>query len=335
MRFLLNISTHSNDLDIAGAEWQHASRMLQETGFDGFELYPVGDYDFSRIPSKLVGGLHLRFFAMLRQIWQNDHDGLLRLFDTEENIIRYYGGATRDAVVQCYREQLQLARSFEVPYVVFHPVHYELEYVFNWKPPWNWQETVDLSADVINEVMQESLYEGWILFENLWWPGNFRLDSTEEIDRLLERVDYARSGLVLDTAHILNKNQDIRSEEEAVGYLIDEVDRLGDYCQLVKAVHLCKSLSGEHVREGMRRHDPYADAESFWERFSIALHHLRGIDVHDAFDHPSIAGLFDRITPEHVVFEFSFGSMDEWRSKIKRQTQVLGEVFRQRGARKL
>ncbi|RNA64842.1 sugar phosphate isomerase/epimerase [Prosthecochloris sp. ZM_2] len=333
MRFLLNISTHANDVELAGPGWEHAAALLRETGFEGFELYPVGGYEFSRIPASLVGGVHLRFFVMLRQIWQNDYQGLLRLFDTDENIRMYYGGSTREAVISCYRDQLELARSFGVPYVVFHPVHYELEYVFNWQPPWTWQETVDLSAEVISEALRESDYEGWVLFENLWWPGNFRLDSTREIDRLLERVNYERCGIVLDTAHVFNKNQDIRTEEEAVSFLLEEVDALGEYRKLIRAVHLCKSLSGEHVRAGMRAPDPFRGAETFWDRFSIALDHVRNIDTHDAFDHGAIAGLFDRISPEHVVFEFSFRSMEEWRSKIDRQVRALGDVFRQGGER--
>ncbi len=331
MRFLLNISTHANDLAVAGARWEGASSLLDECGFDGFELYPVGGYDFDRIPDGLIGGIHLRFFVMLRQLWENDRSGLLSLFDSEENVRCYYGGTGREAIVDCYRRQLELATRFDCPYVVFHPVHYELEYVFDWRPPWNWRETVDLSAEVINEVVRGSDYDGWILFENLWWPGNFRLDSVEEIDRLLERVDYERSGIVLDTAHIINKNQNLETEEEAIGFLIDEVDRLGEYRRLIKAVHLCKSLSGEHVKAGMRLGNPYGRADGFWDRFSIALEHVRGIDTHDAFDHASIAGLFDRIEPENVVFELSFRTMDEWRLKIDRQKRALGKLFRAGG----
>jgi len=334
MRFLLNISTHSRDLEFAGPQWRQASALLQETGFDGFELYPVSGYDCGSIPPHLIGGVHLRFFVMLRQIWQNDYQGLLRLFDTEDNIRMYYGGTTRDAVVKCYRDQLALAHTFAVPYVVFHPVHYELDYVFNWQPPWTWQETIDLSAEVINEALQGSSYKGWVLFENLWWPGNFRLDSTREIDRLLDRVNYARSGIVLDTAHVFNKNQDLRTEEEAIAYLLRQVDSLGQYRHLIKAVHLCKSLSGDHVRSGMRAPDPFRGARTFWDRFSLALDHVQGIDVHDAFDHPSIGGLFERIDPDHVVFEFSFRSMQEWRSKIERQKIALGDVFPAKGDRK-
>lgn len=158
----------------------------------GFELYPTGNYDCSVIPPKIVGGVHLRFFVMLRQIWRNDREGLLRMFGSEETMRHYYGGVNRQAVISCYRSQLELAARFNVPYVVFHPVHYELEYVFNWQAPWGWRETIDLSAEIINEVVRDTSYDGWILFKNLWWPGNFQLDSTDEIDRLLSKVRWPK-----------------------------------------------------------------------------------------------------------------------------------------------
>ncbi|MBN1279400.1 MAG: TIM barrel protein [Chlorobiaceae bacterium] len=328
MEFLLNISTHPGDLDIAGENWSEARALLRRTGFDGFELYPVGSCDYRAIPSDLIRGIHLRFFVMLRQIWNNDRKGLLEMFGTEENVRLYYGGTDRDAVLSVYRRQFELATHFRVPYVVFHPVHYELEYVFSWNPPWGWRETVDLSAEIINEVVQDTGYTGWILFENLWWPGNFRLDCVEEIDRLLSRVTYGRCGIVLDTGHILNRNQELRTEREAIAYLLDEVEKLGEYCRLIKAAHLCKSVSGEAVKAGMQLENPYAEASDFWQRFAVALSHVKEIDRHEPFSDAAIGGLFDLIDPERVVFELAYRSLEEWTASIECQQRALIRFFR-------
>jgi sugar phosphate isomerase/epimerase len=321
---LLNISTHGSDLELVGNRWEKAVKLLEKTGFDGYELYPVGNYPYDTIPQGIVGGIHLRFFVILEPIWNGNKKRLLQIFDSEENIEHFYGGLDRDAVIQCYREQLELARKFNCPYVVFHPVHYELDYLYNWNPPWSWESTVDLAAEVINEVVKESQYDGWILFENLWWPGNFRLDSPKEIERLLSRVSYPKSGLVLDTGHILNKNQAVRTEAEGVKYILDTVDLLGEYKSLVKAVHLCKSLSGEYVLESRKINDPFGSAISFWDRFRIATEHVQCIDQHDPFEEDHIQALFDRISPEVTVFEFSFKSWDEWMLKIDKQRKALG-----------
>ncbi len=82
MNWLLNISTHGSDLDIAGPNWSKAASLLRRTGMDGFELYPAGAYDCTAIPKEIVGGIHLCFFVMLRQIWRDDREGLLRIFDS-------------------------------------------------------------------------------------------------------------------------------------------------------------------------------------------------------------------------------------------------------------
>jgi len=264
---------------------------------------------------------------MLRQIWQNDREGLLRMFGNEENVMAYYGGMDREAVLSCYRSQFELAAHFRVPYVVFHPVHYELDYVFNWKPPWDWRETVDLSAEIINEAVRGTSYEGMILFENLWWPGNFRLDSVAEIDRLFSKVSWPKCGIVLDTGHILNRNPELQSEEEAITYLLQSVEGLGDYRQLIKAVHLNKSLSGAAVKAGMQMKDPFAGETDFWKRFSVAFRHVRDIDRHEPFSEYLIGDLFDLIDPETVVFELAYSSLEEWTEKIECQQHALNRFF--------
>ncbi|HHE31503.1 MAG TPA: sugar phosphate isomerase/epimerase [Chlorobaculum parvum] len=327
MNWLLNISTYGSDLEIAGPEWSEAASLLRRTGMDGFELYPAGAYDCTTIPKEIVGGVHLRFFVMLRQIWQNDREGLLRIFGSEDTVRHYYGGVNGQAVISCYRSQLELAAHFDVPYVVFHPVHYELEYVFNWQPPWGWRETVDLSAEIIKEAVCDTPYDGWILFENLWWPGNFRLDSTDEIDRLLSKVNWPKSGLVLDTGHLLNKNHELRTEEEAIAFLLREVEQLGDYRKLIKAVHLSKSLSGEAAKAGFSSADPFGGATDFWQRFSIALRHVRDLDRHEPFSHSMLGELFDLIEPDNVVFELAFSSLGEWIGKVERQKRALRRFF--------
>lgn len=326
MKHLLNISTHGSDLELVGENWKDAVKLLEKTGFDGYELYPVGNYPYDTIPKGIIGGVHLRFFVILEPIWNGNKERLLQIFETEENIRHFYGGLDRDAVIDCYRQQLNLAQKLGCQYVVFHPVHYELEYIYNWNPPWSWESTVDLAADVINEVIKETQYDGWILFENLWWPGNFRFDSPKEIDRLLSRVSYPKCGLVLDTGHILNKNQALKTEADGVRYILETVELLGKYKSLVKAVHLCKSLSGEYVHTSKKITDPFKQAVSFWDRFRIATEHVQCIDQHNPFEENHIQELYSKISPDVTVFEFSFKSMDEWVGKIDKQRRSLGLI---------
>lgn len=331
MNILLNISTHHADLEIINQNWDTAQDLLSNFEFDGFELYPVGmDYPYKSIPTDLVKGLHLRFFIILDPIWRNDKVKLNSIFGSQDNLEKFYGGSDKEAIIAYYQQQLELAAMFQVPYVVFHPVHYELDYVYNWNPPWDIKATMDLSVDVINTVMEGSAYKNWVLYENLWWPGNFRLDEAWEIDYLLSRTKHPKTGIVLDTGHILNKNQALLSEQEGIGYLLNQVEALGDQRKHIKAVHLTKSLSGKYVQD-TKKHT-FASNLDFWEKLTVAARHVRRIDQHNAFEDQAISGLFDLINPEHVVFEFAYRSLEEWQHKIRSQKQAMASVFKQEEA---
>ncbi len=239
IRRLLNFSTHpAEPSDLFDDDWQQAAAFLDKHAFDGFELYPVSDYDFKRIPPYLIEGLHLRFFVMLRQLWQGDEQALLEHFDSWENVERFYGGRTRESIINTYAGQLDLAHSLGCDYVVFHPVHCDLNHVYDWRFPWHWRDTLDLCAEVLNESLARSSFAGWLLFENLWWPGSFRLDSNEEYAYLRERVDHPRCGIVLDTGHLLNSTGGFTQESEAIDYLIKRLTDMDELAQEIRTVHL-------------------------------------------------------------------------------------------------
>lgn len=327
MDFLLNISTHGSDIDIAGPGWKWAESFLEETGFSGYEVYPVSGYPFEEIPAALVRGVHLRFFVILEPIWNGDRKRLLEIFGDDETIRHYYGGTGREAVVETYRNQLELARKLGAEYAVFHAAHCELEYIYNWDFPWDWRAVIDLSAEIMNEVMKDCGFTGTILYENLWWPGSLTLDSPREIHRLLDATEHPDCGIVLDTGHILNKNPRISSEKEGIKYLIDNIRNLGESASRIKAVHLSRSLSADYVSSSRNITDPYRGAGDFWERLAIAREHVHHIDAHEPFEHPEICRLFDYIDPANVVFEFTFRDRAQWRSKVAAQKAAMNELL--------
>ncbi|MBN1630192.1 MAG: TIM barrel protein [Thermoleophilia bacterium] len=276
MKRLLNTSTHPGDLEIIQHDWDNAKRFCARNGFDGYELYPVDGYDFDSIPADLVTGLHLRFYPILEPLWRNDRGRLLEIFGDDETIRTFYGGSDRQALVDVYRRQLALAARLGCEYAVFHVSQSDLESVHTWQCCWTWLETVELCAEIINEVTRETDYAGEILFENLWFPSSMRLDSPDEVALLFQKVEYPRCGLVLDTGHVLNRNQDIRCEAEGIAYLVE-----------------------------------------------IAHQHVFQMDQHDSFEDPEIAELFRLVSPDYLVFEFSYRDMTEWQAKIDRQKRAL------------
>jgi len=327
VRRLLNFSTHPGEPEMFNDDWNEAARFLARWEFDGFEIYPVGDYPCERIRSDIVEALHLRFFVILAPIWRNDRKRLLEIFGDWETVDRFYGGRDAEWIAAFYARQLDLARHLGCSYVVFHPVHCELEHVFDWRFPWRTDDTLDLCAEVVNAATRQSGYDGFILFENLWWPGSFRLDSPREYDRLLSRVEHPRCGIALDTGHLLNKNPDLTDEREAVRYLLACVDRLGEIARHIRTVHLTKSLSGDYIRKSRSLENPFGEARTFWEKLGIARRHVFRIDQHGPFETPQVAAVLDRIGPENVVFEFTFRDMPEWEAKIAAQKAALLECL--------
>lgn len=320
---LLNFSTHARDLEFFQDDWSKVRDFLQQWEFDGFELYPVGDYPFERIPPDLIRGIHLRFLVILAPIWREDKDRLLSIFDNWQTVEHFYGGRDAQCIVDLYSRQLELARRLGCAYVVFHPVHCELEYIYNWRFPWKLEETLDLCAEVINAATAKSGYDGLILFENLWWPGSFRLDTPEEYDYLRSRVDYPHCGIVLDTGHLLNKNQNLKSERDAVAELLRAVDQLGETARHIHTIHLTKSLSGDYVRRTQKITEPFNQRQTFWEKLEQSRRHAEKIDQHDPFESPEIAAVIEKIQPAHVVFEYTYKDMAHWEEKIAIQKKAL------------
>jgi sugar phosphate isomerase/epimerase len=304
-------------------DWRQAEAFLDHWGFDGFELYPVGDYSCERIPARIVTGLHLRFFIILAPLWRNDRRRLLEIFGDWQTVEQFYGGRDAEWITACYRRQLDLAQRLGCAYVVFHPVHCELEYIYDWRFPWPVHETLDLCAEVVNAAAAGTAYDGLILFENLWWPGSFRLDSPEEYHYLLQRIDYPRCGIALDTGHLLNKNPALKDERQAADYLLRCIDDLGDTARHIHTVHLTKSLSGEYIRSSQTLVDPCTGAKTFWQRLDQARRHVARIDRHEAFETLAVAAVLEKIDPAHVVFEFTFDGKAQWEQKISTQKNAL------------
>ena len=327
MERLLNISTHSGELKMFADSWEQAGKFLEHWDFDGFELYPVSKYPFYCIPQQLISGIHLRFFIILAPIWRGDKQRLLKIFGDWRTVEHFYGGRNAEWIATFYAGQLDLVEWLGCSYVVFHPVHCELEYIYSWKFPWKINDTLDLCAEVLNAATRQSSFTGKICFENLWWPGSFRLDSAAEFDYLLSRVEHPNCGIVLDIGHLLNTNPKLRDEREATSYVLAHLDHLGEIIRHIHVVHLSKSLSGNYIRKTRSISQPFAKNQTFWECLDQARHHVGCIDRHEPFATPLIGTVLERLDPAHVVFEFTWSDKAQWEGKIAVQKKALHHVL--------
>ena len=144
--------------------------------------------------------------------------------------------------------------------------------------------------------------------------------------RVLESIDYPKTGIMLDTGHLLNTNQAILTEEEGIRWILTWLSDLGELRRAIRGIHLSKSLSAEYVNR--TRNQVYAGdiALSFWDRYHQALEHVRRIDQHEPFRDPAITCIFDIIDPRFVTYEFTYRCLDDWLSKIRRQRRAMAGV---------
>lgn len=315
-------------MDIVSQDWSVGRRLMDQFGFDGFEIYPTPGYPLETIPPDLARGLHLRFFVMLWDLWRGDLEGLRATFGDLETARLFYGGLERQAVVDCYAGQLAWGRQVGAEYAVFHAAQADLRGLMDWRFPWTWQETIDMSAEIVNQACAGRAPGMPILFENLWWPGGLRLLERAEVERLAERLTIDDWGLALDTGHLLNTNPDLADEAQGVDYIVKVVRDLGPLARRIRAVHLTRSLSGHYVRQCQSGQVAPPPAEGdFWDRMAAAQIHVGRIDQHEAFETAEIGRLFELIEPDWVVFEFTYHSLDHWRGKIARQCAATAGLF--------
>jgi sugar phosphate isomerase/epimerase len=300
-----------------------AEDFLKQWEFDGYELYPLGNCDYDIIPKNLIKGLHMRFFPILSPIWENDEKRLIEIFGNWESVEYYYGGSDSTWITEFYSSQLDLAENLGCTYVIFHPVQCEPEYIYSWNFPWSVKDTLDLFSKVVNSVIRNTSFSGSILFENLWWPGSFCLNSPWEYDYLLSKVDYPNCGITLDTGHMMIKNPYLKKESEAIEYINKCINDLGEIAKCIKNVHLTKSLSGEYILKSKKNKKTINASLGIKEKLNEIYNHIRLIDLHEPFEEKAISSIFDKIEPDSTVFEFTYRDIDHWKEKISIQKEAL------------
>ena len=54
---------------------------------------------------------------------------------------------------------------------------------------------------------------------------------------------------MLDTGHLMHTNLELRTQEEAIDYVLEQVQRQEELAGYIRGIHLNQSLTGEFVKE--------------------------------------------------------------------------------------
>jgi len=312
---LVNLSNYRTDLDLIGNNAGELEALLGRHDLDGIEMMFCDSWDAAVHRKEWIHGVHLRFWPSWLDFWRGDYNELLRQFDSKENIIACYGGLRRQDWLQLYRENICQAKQAEAKYLVWHICHNRLEEVFDWRFSASDREVVEAAIEVINAVADEIPPDMTVLFENLWWPGLTLLDKNL-LAMLLEKVKHPHIGIMLDTGHLMNTNQELQSEEEGIEYIMDILASLGEYRCYIRGIHLHHSLSGEYVKQARTQGRRQCS-------LGESISHVMKIDQHLPFSTKQVKRILDWVQPDWLVHEFVQKSPGDWEAKIARQQQAF------------
>jgi len=323
MKRLFHLSTVPAQLEWFQDDWENIKNFVEKNNMDGIELGLTTDYDISKIPPHIVEGVHLSFYPMWLDFWNNDLDKVTAILGNEEAVCDYYGSCDKQTIIDSYKLQYQRAKEIGAKYMVFHISHVLIEDSFTFTYNYSDEDVIKASIELINEVFVEE--DGpLLLFENLWWPGLTYLNP-DLTKSLMEQVNYPNKGYVLDVSHLILTNPKIATEQQAYQYIEEVVNNLGDMKQYIKGIHLNKTLPKYYMqRDHNFTLEKYRAARDKYAKNRILKNHIKEMDGHQPFDHEIAQKIVALIDPEFCVYETSPSSRHELSYFLKKQNIALG-----------
>ncbi|EKX99803.1 TIM barrel protein [Selenomonas sp. oral taxon 138] len=322
---MLTLTNLSNaDCDVENL-LQNSSDTLAEVlcthRLDGIEFMLCAPWDRTMFPAAYIKGVHLMFWPSWLDFWRGDRAALLEEFGSEENVCSYYGSLHVADWVEAWKENLRQAAECTPHYVVFHVAHNRTSEMYTRAFSASDEDVIRATIELVNEIAIEIPQGCRLLFENLWWPGlTFRQPHLAAL--LLEQVNYADTGFMLDTGHLMNTNLNLKSEAEGAAYVLKVYRELGEVGRRIYGVHLHQSLSGVYTREMMRRHQGTHRSLSWREGMDYVLH----VDRHEPFRTEAARWILDTVQPDYLVHEFLQHSRVDLDQKLRMQRFALGDL---------
>ena len=294
--------------------------FLQDFGLDGLEVLEAGTDTRGIIHPDDTIGVHLRYYSGWMDFWTENRDRLLAEFQTPEQWITVYGGETRDAIVDAYRKNIRFANTLSPAYLVFHVSECTMAESMYRKYHYTDEQVCDAVIELLNMVTEEIKGEPWLLLENLWYPG-LTMERPEIVERLLRGVRYPKTGIMLDTGHLMHTNPELQTIDEAVDYIHQILDRYSDL-SFIKAVHLHQSLTGQYAKNCMTNWKQIEG--TYFEQLWSVMGHIFNIDTHKPFCSSRIHELLDRLPGlEYLCCELITGSRHEHAGYLQEQMSYL------------
>lgn len=316
MKTEINLTTCSCDLD----RFQSRGELLALLEGDGIELTCFEDDVRGIVPIDRVTGLHMSCLPFWLEFWRGNTAACVEEFDNIDTVRAVFGGETPEALLAHYRRDLENAKRYGAEYTVFHVCDGSAEETFTGISRHTDEEVIDASAELLNELFRDIEDGPWLLFENLWYAGH-RFTDPGQTARLLERVKYKKTGLMLDTGHLLHTRTDLASQEDGVCYINSMLDLHGELSKHIRGVHLNQSISGELMAKTQAC--PPKLKPTYAERNEQLFNYVFSIDRHEPFTCEGVKELIDRIAPDYLTYELISRDLDEHKRLLAAQRGIF------------
>lgn len=318
---LCNFSNTNYHLNWYQNKWQNLKQFLHENNIDGVELLLHGNYDVSSIPSGIVKGLHLSYFPTWLEFY-NEDEKYKEDFPTSEDLSRAFGGTSKQSIIDSFKMDFEIAKKLNVSYMVFHVSHVTLKDAFHFSYNYSNRDVIDAAIDLVNKVFYGDS-DVTLLFENLWWPG-LTLLSKDDLDYLIENINYKNCGVMLDLSHLLITGKDIKSIENGTKYIIECINNLGNSKKWIKGLHINSTLNREYLNESHGyKYELYKKEKDEHKKFEIIHDHIHHLDSHKPYSCYTINDIINLVEPKYKVIEVIGQSKAVWESYIQEQLRYI------------
>jgi len=301
--------------------WAEIRKRLAALRLDGLEGIWAGVEEIPEdFPVDLLTGYHLTFFPDWVDLYLGNKKELERKFGSEEVIRSIYGGTDPECLLDVYRKDLDRARRMRAEYIVFHVSDVSLEEVHTYRWLHDDRTVLDASVMIINDLLKDIPPEFDFLVENQWWPG-FTFTDPAKTDYLLSKISYPRTGIMLDTGHLMNTNPKIRTQKEGVRYILDMLHAHGSLTESIKGMHFHQSISGRYVRANTGKM-PADSPEDYWDAFMMSYRHIQRIDRHRPWTDPTCRELIEAVRPEYLTHELAASGIRQFAAAARQISTI-------------
>jgi len=299
-------------------KWQGLVEFLDENQMDGIELLLHGNENIKDIPKDIVKGLHLSYFPTWLEFYTGQ--SCVEDFPTKEAVVRAFGGEDKVAIHNRFSRDFEIAKKLKTEYMVYHVGHVTIKEAYSFKFSYTNKDVLSETLNIVNDVF---VGEGpTLLFENLWWPGLTLLDK-EELEWFMEKVSYKNKGIMLDLSHLLITNPSIQTMDQAVDYIIECLNNLGDAIRWIKGIHINGTMVHDYMNEDHQIHYQSYLAASEEERFIEIYKHISSMDQHLPFKHERLKEILNLVQPKFEMIEVVGRDRQTWEGYVKEQLKYL------------